>query len=328
MDKVGIVLVNWNGWENTIECLESIFHSDYSNYQVIVCDNSSQDNSLVQIKAWADGIIQNDLTKYALLHTSSYVPIPKPIRYVECNKSQAECTRSIVAFDVPLILIQTGANLGFAGGNNVGICYALNSGADYIWLLNNDTVITPMALSKMVETIRRFPGIVGSIIKYYSRPDKVQAYGGGHMSCLTGRVRTQIQQTSSLDFILGASLMLDRATLRQVGLLDENLFMYFEENEYCLRARKHGVTLTVSESEVYHKGGASSPNSHFAWNNVYKNKIYTMLKHCGIGFWIPSTLLMWAINILNPKNSIEKRRASREACFRLLDAVAQVLKGY
>lgn len=320
--KVHIVIVNWNGWKNTIECLESVFRSDYSNYQVIICDNDSQDGSLSQIKAWANGLVQIDASTHTPLRNLPYAPISKPIWYIECNGSQMEFPCSLTGSNAPLILVKTGANLGFAGGNNIGIRAALGLGADYIWLLNNDTVVEHTAISKMVETMRCMSGIIGSIIRYYAEPDKVQAYGGGYISCLTGRVWTQHKQTSkSLGFILGASLMLDRATLHRVGFLDESLFMYFEEVEYCLRARNRGVRLAVSEATVYHKGGASSPSSYFSWKNVYENKVCTMLKHCGLGLWIPCTLLMWLINVLNSRIDAGKRRASREACLYLLKSV-------
>ena len=125
--KVYVVIVNWNGRDDTIECIKSVKNISYPNFEIILVDNGSKDNSIDSIKE-----------------------IFKDINYIENKK-----------------------NLGFAEGNNIGIRLALNNDAEYIWLLNNDTIVHQDALSAMVDVGERIPesGILGSKIYYYDKPD-------------------------------------------------------------------------------------------------------------------------------------------------------------
>jgi len=173
--KVAIIVLNYNGWKDTIECLESVLRNDYPNYQVIVVDNGSPDNSMEYIKAWAEGR-QEVLTPEPNnpLYHLSHPPVKKPISYIYYTREEAEnggnfeleesLTKDwqeqrnfsnielIPTSPYPLIFIQTGENLGFTGGNNVGIRYGLaKDDCDYFWLLNNDTVIDKNTLTEMVK---------------------------------------------------------------------------------------------------------------------------------------------------------------------------------
>ena len=138
---VYVILLNWNGWKDTIHCLESLFRSDYSDYRVIVCDNASTDGSMEKIKAWAEGKVMPDEELNDQLKPLVFPPVAKPIAYVEYNRAEAEAGGNGSEKNTPLVLIQNGSNDGFSAGNNVGIRYALKKNADYIWLLNNDTVV-------------------------------------------------------------------------------------------------------------------------------------------------------------------------------------------
>jgi GT2 family glycosyltransferase len=312
--KVFIVLVNWNAWGHTVECLESIFRSDYPNFQVIVVDNHSADDSLSKIAAWAAGDLAAPAAATELMQPYSAPPVSKPISCVSHSLEQSKDPH-LDLLSQPLIFIQSGFNAGFGAGNNVAMSYIAQRGdADYVWLLNNDTVIAADALSAMVQTAQSAPGIVGSVVRNYFRPEKVQAYGGGYFSSLTASARLFSKPTRKpLNFIFGASFMLDRSTLEQLGLFDENIFMYFEEVEYCIRARERGILMSFSHANVFHKIGASSGDKHFQWLNLYRNRIYTMRKHFGHGPWIVFTALNWLINIVSPTTNGGKRRASREA---------------
>src|SRR3981081_193336 len=139
--QVYVVLLKWKGWKDTIECLESVLRLSYPRYTVIVCDNASSDGSMEKIQGWAKGFVATscDSPDLARLTLPS---IPKPLGFDYIFPSGAAGTS--LSSGSRLLLIQTGANLGFAGGNNVGIRYALARGdCDYIWLLNNDTVVEP-----------------------------------------------------------------------------------------------------------------------------------------------------------------------------------------
>lgn len=152
MDKVYIIIVNWNGWKDTIECLESVLRNDYPSYQVIVCDNGSHDDSLGNIKRWATGKLENGVLPSNPLYSISFPPVRKPISFIEYTREEVDAVRNVNPTDARLILIQNAANLGFAGGNNVGIRYALDrDDFRHVWLLNNDVVIKPDALSRLVR---------------------------------------------------------------------------------------------------------------------------------------------------------------------------------
>lgn len=295
-----IILVNWNGWRDTIACLESILRSSERDFRVIVVDNGSQDGSADAIARWAEAQAE-------------------PILSSRLSRAEAEAAGA--GRQGPpgprLIIIEAGANLGFGPGNNVGIRYVLRQ-ADcaYIWLLNNDTLVASDTLGRMLAAVRRQPGIVGSIIRFYADPSRVQAYGGGLFSPATGRVRTLTEPPGGpLDFINGASMMMDRATVERVGLFDERIFMYFEENDYCIRAARAGVAMTVGDATILHKGGGAlgEQGSYFSWKNVYLNKIYVMKKHFGAGLWMLFSAGAWLINLLHPRSSPARRRASRDA---------------
>ncbi len=224
--NVSIVLVNWQGADDTIACLESLYELDYSNFGVIVVDNGSADNSVERI----------------------------PTTYPEVT------------------LLRSGSNLGFAGGSNVGIRYALKHGAGYIWLLNNDTVVEPNALTAMVDLAEGDSkiGAVGSVLFYMDRPEVVQAWGGGRVSFVTGRSRHLVKQ-GKLDYLTGASLLAKRDVFEEVGLLDEGYFMYWEDTDFCLRIRRAGWRLAVAEeSTVYHKESSSVRRKSVA-QDVYFN---------------------------------------------------------
>jgi hypothetical protein len=176
VQPVAVVLLNWNGWVDTIECLETLLRSDYPDFRVIVCDNASTDGSLEHIQAWAEGRLEaGGAEGFQRLRAT---PLAKPVPYVRLNAEQA---LQPPAHDVPLTLIDTGGNFGFAGGNNVGLRHALASGRfAYYWLLNNDTVVEPDSLGQLVARMAadRQAGIGGSTLRHYYAAQVVQVAGG------------------------------------------------------------------------------------------------------------------------------------------------------
>jgi len=282
--KASIIILNYNAWQDTIECLESVLRNDYQNYQVIVVDNNSQNNSLDYIKSWADGKISVWTKPDNPLRHLSYPPIEKPVPYVFYTRKEAESggIKGLESqFDdddfkgtttkYPLILIQSGDNLGFAGGNNVAIRYILaKNDSDYIWLLNNDTVIDRVALKEMIKLAEsdNKMGMIGSKILWYNNPDIIQLCGGIRIIRFLMRTKNMFvyqkdselidQKVCYFDYIGGASLMVSRNAIKMIGLMDEAYFMYLEDAEFGLRARKNGLILTYSpKSKLWHKNGAS-----------------------------------------------------------------------
>jgi GT2 family glycosyltransferase len=160
-------------------------------------------------------------------------------------------------------VVLTGKNLGFSGGCNAGLHRALAEGADYVWLLNNDAIAHPGALDALVdkaETDSRI-GAVGSAIYSMEEPTQLQAWGGGYVNFWMGRARHFRKPVSDekVQYITGASLLIRRRVLETVGLLDDEIFLYWEDPEYCWRLRRAGWRLAVAgESKIWHKGMSTS----------------------------------------------------------------------
>jgi GT2 family glycosyltransferase len=260
---VYIVVVNWNGWKDTLECLESLFRIDYPCYTVVVCDNDSSDGSIDKIRQWARGELVVEAANPELRRLVS-PPIRKP---VNCEVFYGPPSGQQVA--AQLVIISTGSNLGFAGGNNVGLRFALSqTTCDYVWMLNNDTVVEPDALAWMVRALGLEPtmGICGSAVCRYDAPSEVQAAGGNTYDRWSGRVSVQrgltLDQVAAMpkfqsNYVDGASMLVPRQFLEEVGLLEECYFLYFEEVDWAMRARGRFSLGFASRSIVYHKEGAS-----------------------------------------------------------------------
>lgn len=261
-----IILVNWNGWRDTIECLESLLRLDDDNFRIIVCDNDSTDDSLHQIKAWAKGRVAVRPSNGELERFSS-PPIRKPVAF--CEMTNGSSGHGQIAPDARLILIQTGANLGFAGGSNVGLRFALGDpDCEFCWLLNTDTVVESDALAALRRTVERTPdiGICGSLTLSYYSPKEVQALGGKSYNYWTSRVRalppTSVDQLpaspESIDFVNGASMFVTRRFLETVGLMEESYFLYFEELDWAMRSKGRFLLGYAPDSIIYHKEGAQA----------------------------------------------------------------------
>jgi GT2 family glycosyltransferase len=263
--NVHIIVLNWNGWRDTIECLESLFHQDYPDYTVVVCDNGSSDDSLRKIAEWANVQIPAESTNPQLSHLIQ-PPHRTPIPYHALTRQEAES--NLAGCRPPLILIQNAANVGFAAGNNVGLRYALaDPNCQYCWILNNDTVVEPHALSAMVRLMQKMPelGLCGSLNLDYYDPNMVQAQGGMTYNRWTGRVRKEapclIQDLDTrparMDYVNGASMLASRALIQKVGLMEESYFLYFEELDWAMRANGEFTLGYAPDSVIYHKEGAT-----------------------------------------------------------------------
>lgn len=172
-------------------------------------------------------------------------------------------------------LILAGENRGFSAGCNIGISRALLDGSDYVWLLNTDTRVAPDALRAMVEKAESEPkvGAVGSVIYSMERPTELQAWGGGHVNFWIGRARHFLKPVpdDAIHYLTGASLLVPRQVLETVGLLDESIFLYWEDTEYSYRLRRAGWRLVVApHSQIWHKGmtgvGPKNPKLDMLYN--------------------------------------------------------------
>jgi GT2 family glycosyltransferase len=314
--RVFVIILNWNSWRHTIECLESVFRLSYRNFHVVVCDNSSSDKSIDYIKLWALGK-QKILSDFnPELSKLINPPVRKPISFVEYNRFEAESGGRTKGCNARLVLIHTGGNLGFAGGTNVGLKYSLNfENMEYAWLLNNDTIVREDALSELVEQMRGVPsaGICGSSLLYYSEPNRFQAMGGGRYNCWRGIAKDIGREFEysesinnyeiSIEYDCGASMFVSKSFLVNIGLMSEDYFLYFEELDWANRAGKKYTMTYAPKSIVYHKEGAtlgtnkyassrSSLSDYYMVRNRFRiNRKYYPYALITLYLWIPAMFL-------------------------------------
>lgn len=220
-----LVILNWNGWKDTLACLDSLAALKHPNFNVAVIDNGSTDDSLARLRSYS----------------APY----------------------------PLTLIETGCNLGYAGGNNVGIKHGLDKNFDYILLLNNDTTVAPDFLEPLVEAMEAAPEAAASQPKLYylHEPEVLWCTGASFDKTNLDfvfenhKVRDDhhsFEHVTEVQICVGAALMLRASTIREIGPLDPDLFLMHEESDWCFRARELGyICLFVPRSRVWHKVSAS-----------------------------------------------------------------------
>ncbi len=221
--KVCIIVLNWNGKEDTLDCLISLRSTDYGNYRVVLVDNGSEDDSVAAVRR---------------------------------DFPEAE-------------VIETGKNLGFAGGNNVGIEYAIKQGADYVFLINNDTIVHPDYLKELVAVAESDTqiGAVGSKIYYYSEPERIW-FAGGKINWLRNKGehigldeidKGQFDEVREAGYLTGCSLLVKREVVKKIGVLKDDYFLYYEDADYSLRIQNAGYkTVYAPKSKIYHKVSRST----------------------------------------------------------------------
>lgn len=244
-----VIVLNWNSHLETINCLNSLLLLN-TEIKVIICDNYSEIDSY----------------KYIL----NYLKNLSNVMFVNLNENEID---SYVINKEKIILIRNNKNYGYAGGNNRGLTLAKNQlDMEYVWILNNDTVLDSESLNEMIKKFKNdnLIGICGSkLIDYYDKKT-VQSIGGkiNTWTCTTrslGRnlVKSdhinELEIENKIDFVVGASILINKECLVKVGLLCEEYFLYYEEIDICNRAKAAGFKIGVaSKSYVYHMEGGST----------------------------------------------------------------------
>lgn len=222
--KVFVAVLNWNGLKDTLECLESLYGTEYDNLEIIVVDNGSTDDSVDVIRA----------------------------RYPD------------IAFISHMI------NRGYSGGNNSAMLYALDHGADYVWLLNNDTAVESSSLGCLVETAEKdsIVGLISPVIYYYDSPHTIQ-FGGSYIDWKNHMLVSRDDDLNDTRFrtgedvcLWGTALLVKRRLIEEIGYFDEDFFAYWEDTDYSLRALKAGYRSVIcTEAKIYHKTPVPRPGN-------------------------------------------------------------------
>lgn len=215
--RVGIVILNWRRPKDTLACLGSLARLDYPSFEIVVVDNGSGDGSPALIRE----------------------------RFPHVG------------------MIENGCNLGFAAACNVGIGEVLRHGVDYVLLLNEDTEVAPDLVDILVRVAEADPtiGILGPKIYYYDQTDRIWSAGGqvGRFGIPQHRCVDEVDQSApdwvrDVDYVTGCAMLVRRQVIDLVGMLDERFFAYYEETEWCARARRAGFRVVyVPDARMWHK---------------------------------------------------------------------------
>ena len=279
--KVSIIILNWNGWQDTIECLESLYKITYKKYDVIVIDNGSEDESIEKLKEYCEGKIEVKSKFF------EYSGENKPIKVLEYTIDEAEerGEKEEKIINLPsnkkLIVIKNEKNYGFAEGNNIGIRYSLEVlNPDYILLLNNDTVVDKDFLDELVKVAKNDDsiGAVGPKIYYYNKNNIIN-FAGGKVSLWRAETKNigrnladteKFNKTKEVSFIEGSCILVKKEVIKNIGYLDHEYFCYFEDTDWCIRMKKRGFKLLyIPKAKIWHKIAAStsllSPLRTYYW---------------------------------------------------------------
>jgi len=258
--RVDILILNFGNHADTLECLRSIEANDYHNCRLTIVDILNLNNSVDIINHW---ISDHDPASYHL--------------------------------------IQINENMGFAFANNLGLKHILeDKNSEYIWLLNNDTKIAPDSITELIDYYEQFRddkiGFVGSKLLDYSKPDQIQTMGSiykpwtGYFKIIgEGELDKGQYDNMNLivDYIFGAAMFCHKSLIKEIGLMPEEYFLYFEDVDWCVAAKKSGFkTRVCSSSKVYHKQGGSTGTIHkekrfdsATAGYLYKNYLKFYRKH-------------------------------------------------
>jgi len=260
--KVSIILLNYNGAKDTIECVESLEKIIYKNFEIIVVDNNSDEKD----KKLLEGALKKE------------------------NVS----------------VIYNDSNLGFSGGNNIGINKAINGDSDFVLLLNNDTVVEPDFLEPLLEIFNKNKnsGIAAPQINYYNEPEKVWSEGG-KISKIRGSgfaYSERMDNNENIDdtkvgFVSGCCMLIKNEVFEDVGLFDEKFFLYVEDTDLCFRTDQLGYKIYIThKSKIFHKVNQTTAKENSTLPIYYntRNRLYFAKKHFGLIYYYILTYLFFA----------------------------------
>ncbi len=336
MPRVAIIVLNWNGWTDTIQCIESIHRLSNADYDIILVDNRSSDDSIENIRRYCKetgraGVPDNTtIYLFELFEDEGGRSEPNLSSYLH----QDSCQR--------MILIKNHENYGYARGNNIGIRFGLNVlKSDYILILNNDVIIGDrMMLNKLLESAesdssigavspvlrstngevqrtctRNLPGFLDFIFVYTfigQRLLKENRIWKSHFN-----YAYSFDRPAEFDVLGGSCILFRSQAIAEIGLFDENTFLYWEEYIIGCKLAGHGwKSVLRPDAEIIHKGESCIENLNLrSWarywaiqSELYYIDNYTSLNPIG-RFAVIAALLLEAILAL--VDTIFKGKRSR-----------------
>ncbi|MDM0527875.1 glycosyltransferase family 2 protein [Clostridium perfringens] len=241
---VYIILVNYNGVNDTLNCIKSLEKINYDNFKIIIVDNFSNDNSL--------NILKKNINQK---HT----------------------------------IIESEENNGFSAGNNIGIKFAINKGAEYVLLLNNDTIVEKNFLNELVSSVDCNTGIVIGKIYYASEKNKLW-YDGGNINFITGKVKhinfNKIDKKmeckdKNITFATGCCMLIPIEVIKKIGLLNEDYFLYYEDSDYCVNVLNNNFNIVYNPNAIIYHSVSSSTGNNSPLSQYYmiRNKLFFIKKN-------------------------------------------------
>jgi GT2 family glycosyltransferase len=260
--NIAVSILNYNGYDDTLDCLQSLFLSEFKFFEVFIVDNCSPNNDFIKFIKFFES-------------ETDYKPT-KPTDWI---------FKSAIYYyqqTIKIHLISSGKNGGFAFGHNMGIKYiqACDSVFSYYWLLNNDVIVQSSNMSELVafHQSQAHLALVGTVQYFKDDRERIQssAVGFHKLSAKFWNCKDLNFKEDDGYFVYGASMFLPSRTITNVGLLPESYFMYYEEADYCLRLIKLGYSYQVAKHiGLFHGHGATTGNmgSWFRIKYLLLNKV-------------------------------------------------------
>lgn len=268
-DNIATIIVNYNNYDDTINCFKSLWALKEVKPYIIIVDNASTNSSVIKIV--------NFLNAY--IHKEKFEVIDYDESFVKANN---------LLYDVTII--KSKANKGFAGGNNLGIKLIydfLNIKNFDFWLINSDAVADENALFAIKNYVSKNNiGIAGSIVFDYYNRSTIQSIGGKINQFFATNINcTELSQKDELHYIYGASFYISNKVINKIGLLPEEYFMYYEETDYCFLARKLSFKIGIATNAfVYHKGSIGKLNKNKDLMQLENRLLFARKQHFNIFF--------------------------------------------
>lgn len=294
-EKVCVIICNWNKTKEVIDCVESVLKSSYHHFDLIVVDNGSDPQFLSEVK--------------------KHLPV------------QVE-------------LIENPTNSGGAGGFNLGMQYALNRNCyDSIWILDNDVIVEANCLLQLIQELRSSEsnGIVGSMILRMDRPDILQelgAYVDNKLFTRTPHLQNIHSEDVSLqplsvDYVPACSLLVDTVKLREVGLMDPEYFLYFDDSDWCLRFKDAGYDVRATPlAKVWHQAGGANKTSglprYYYWRNMVHSFLQKISTQEELDSFIDRLLIDKAFTALFISLKIGKINAFKTMLYAIIDGLTSI----